>query len=60
MQVLNTDESEIQLSEVTVLNVGNNLFTIETLNTYFIDKINDKRCIKTIPILTHTYPILTI
>jgi hypothetical protein len=32
VQVLNTDESEIQLSEVTVLNDGNNLFTIE--NSY--------------------------
>ena len=40
--------------------IPDNLFTIETLNRYFIDKINDKRCIKPIPILTHKYPILTL
>jgi hypothetical protein len=35
-----------------------NLFTIESINTYFINKLNDKRCHKIIPILNTTFPIL--
>ena len=35
-----------------------NLFTIETINTYFINKLNDKRCNKIIPILNNKFPIL--
>ena len=38
--------------------IPNNTFTIETFNTYIIDKINDKRCKKKIPILNTKYPIL--
>ena len=37
-----------------------NTFTIETFNKYIIDKINDKRCKKSIPILSTKYPILVI
>ena len=35
-----------------------NSFTIETLNTYFIDKIKNKKCNKPIPILNTKFPIL--
>ena len=35
------------------------LFTIETINTYFINKINDKRYNKPLPVVLYTnYPIL--
>jgi len=39
--------------------IPDNLFTIDTINTYFINKINDKRYNKPIPLLTNNYPILT-
>ena len=34
-----------------------NTFTIEIFNKYIIDKINDKRCKKSIPILNTKYPL---
>ena len=48
------------IKDIMISVIPDNLFTIETINTYFIDKLNDKRCNKTIPIFTHTYPILTL
>lgn len=33
-------------------------FTIESFNKYIIDKIDDKRCKKPIPILNTKFPIL--
>ena len=39
--------------------VPDTLFTIETINTYFINKINDKRYNKPIPLLSNSLPILT-
>jgi hypothetical protein len=40
--------------------IPDNLFIIDTLNTYFINKINDKRYNKPLPELNTNYPILTI
>ena len=38
--------------------IPDNTFTIETFNKYIIDKLDDKRCNKTISILNVKYPIL--
>ena len=38
--------------------IPNNTFTIETFTKYSIDKLDDKRCNRTIPILNVKYPIL--
>ena len=38
--------------------IPDNTFTIETFNKYIIDKLDDKRCNKTISILNIKYPIL--
>jgi len=49
------------IKDIMVSVIPENLFTIETLNAYFINKINDKRYNKPIPVLLYTnYPILTI
>ena len=48
------------IKDIMVSVIPENLFTIDTLNTYFINKINDKRYNKPIPLLLYTnYPILT-
>ena len=46
------------IKDIMLSKIPNNTFTIETFNTYIIDKINDKRCKKKIPILNTKYPIL--
>ena len=50
------------IKDIMISVIPNNLFTIDTIdtiNTYFINKINDKRYNKPIPLLTNNYPILT-
>jgi len=50
------------IKDIMISIIPNNLFTIDTIdtiNTYFINKINDKRYNKPIPLLTNNYPILT-
>ena len=46
------------IKDIMLSKIPDNTFTIETFNTYIIDKINDKRCKKKIPILNTKYPIL--
>ena len=46
------------IKDIMLSTIPDNTFTIETFNTYIIDKINDKRCKKKIPILNTKYPIL--
>ena len=45
-------------TEKVIKDIMSSVFTIESFNEYIIDKINDKRCKKTIPILNMKYPIL--
>ena len=47
------------IKDIMISIIPDNLFTIETINTYFINKINDKRYNKPIPFLTNSLPILT-
>jgi len=47
------------IKDIMISIIPDNLFTIDTINTYFINKINDKRYNKPIPLLTNNYPILT-
>ena len=48
------------MKDIMISVIPDNLFTIETLNAYFINKINDKRYNKPIPVLLYTnYPSLT-
>ena len=48
------------IKDIMISVIPDNLFTIETLNAYFIHKMNDKRYNKPIPELLYTnYPILT-
>ena len=48
------------IKDIMISVIPDNLFTIETLNTYFINKINDKRYNKSISVLLYNnYPILT-
>ena len=48
------------IKDIMISVIPDNLFTIETLNAYFINKINDKRYNKPIPVLLYTnYPSLT-
>ena len=46
------------IKDIMLSKIPDNTFTIETFNTYIIDKINDKRCKKKIPKLNTKYPIL--
>ena len=48
------------MTSIPSFSLPDNVFTIETINQYFIDKIKDKRCNKPIPILNTKFPILTI
>jgi hypothetical protein len=49
------------IKDIMISVIPDTLFTIETLYTYFINKINDKRYNKSISVLLYTnYPILTI
>ena len=41
-----------------VTSIPDNNFTIESFNKYIIDKISDKRCNKSMPILNTKYSIL--
>ena len=47
------------IKDIMISIIPDNLFTIDTLNTYFINKINDKRYNKPLPELNTNYPILT-
>lgn len=47
------------IKDIMISIIPDNLFTIETINTYFINKINDKRYNKPIPLLNNNLPILT-
>ena len=46
------------MASVLIFSAPDNTFTMEIFNKYIIDKINDKRCKKNIPILNTKYPIL--
>ena len=54
-KIINDISSSIESSSPAL---PDNLITIEIINTYFIDKLNDKRCNKIIPILNNKFPIL--
>ena len=45
-------------TEKIINDIMSSVLTIESFNEYIIDKINDKRCKKTCPILNIKYPIL--
>ena len=47
------------IKDIMILVNPDNTFTIETFNKYIIDKLHDKRCNKSIPILNVKYAILT-
>ena len=46
------------IKDIMLSIIPDNTFTMETFNTYIIDKINDKRCKKSIPILNTKFSIL--
>ncbi len=46
------------IKDVMVTSIPDNNFTIESFNKYIIDKISDKRCNKSMPILNTKYSIL--
>ena len=48
------------IKDVMLFSIPDNNFTIESFNKYIVDKISDKRCNKSIPILNTKYPILVI
>ena len=48
------------MKDIMISVIPDNLFTIESLHAYFINKINDKRYNKPIPVILYTnYPSLT-
>jgi len=49
---------DIMANNTNTTNISSNPITIETFYKYIIDKIDDKRCKKQIPILNNKYPII--